>query len=149
MTLDEAIAHCLEVAENCEEQAKQCDSGDRYERHVMHENAKCATKYRQLAEWLTELKDLRDENKVLMRECDRLIKEKGALLKQHEQIAEYKQLLKAAVEDLEKIASVDECSFPYCDNRCPFECVGQCEEKHWKHQAEALALIGEDGDTNG
>lgn len=32
---------------------------------------------RQLAEWLTELKDLREENKVLMQECDRLIKEKA------------------------------------------------------------------------
>lgn len=41
MTLNEAIAHYLEAAENCEEQAKQCDSDDRYERHVMHENAKC------------------------------------------------------------------------------------------------------------
>ena len=39
-----------------------------------------AADYRQLAEWLTELKDLREENKVLMQECDRLIKEKGGLL---------------------------------------------------------------------
>lgn len=57
MTLDEAIAHAIEVAENCEEQAKQCDSDDRYERHVMHENAKCAADHRQLAEWLRELKE--------------------------------------------------------------------------------------------
>lgn len=59
----------------------------------------------------------------------------------YEELKEAKRLLKAAVEDLEKIASVDECSFPYCDNRCPFECVGQCEEKHWKHKDEALKLI--------
>jgi hypothetical protein len=49
-----------------------------------------------------------------------------------------------AVEDLEKIAAVDECSFPYCDSRCPFECIGQCEEKHWKHLDEALKLIGDE-----
>ena len=84
MTLDEAIKHCLEVAENCEEQANQCDSDDRYERHVMHENAKCAAEHRQLAEWLRELKDLREENKVLISECDRLIKEKGELLRRAE-----------------------------------------------------------------
>lgn len=39
-----------------------------------------AEHYEQLAEWLTELKDLREENKVLTSECDRLIKEKGELL---------------------------------------------------------------------
>jgi hypothetical protein len=53
------------------------------------------------------------------------------------------RLLKMAVEDLEKIAAVDECSFPYCDSRCPFECIGQCEGKHWKHLDEALKLIGD------
>ena len=60
------------------------------------------------------------------------------------ELKEAKRLLKLAVEDLEKIAAVDECSFPYCDSRCPFECMGQCEEKHWKHTDEALKLIGGD-----
>lgn len=40
----------------------------------------CAADHRQLAAWLTELKELREENKVLISECDRLIKEKGELL---------------------------------------------------------------------
>ena len=44
MTLDEAIKHCEEVAEN-----------------VMHENAECAAEHRQLAEWLRELKELRED----------------------------------------------------------------------------------------
>ena len=66
MTLNEAIQHCLEVAENCEEQAKQCDSDDRYERHVMHENAECATEHRQLAEWLKELKEAKRLLKAAM-----------------------------------------------------------------------------------
>lgn len=40
-----------------------------------------AEHYEQLVEWLTELKNLREENKVLTSECDRLIKEKGELLR--------------------------------------------------------------------
>lgn len=86
LTLDEAIKHCLEVAENCEEQEKQCDSDDRYERHVMHENAKCATEQRQLAEWLTELTELRG------------LKTDYVFFK-----AEAKKLLKAAVGDFNEI----------------------------------------------
>lgn len=33
---------------------------------------------KQHIEWLKELKDLREENKVLIQKCDKLIKEKGA-----------------------------------------------------------------------
>ncbi len=35
---------------------------------------------RQIAHYSDELKDLQEENRVLMQECDRLIKEKGELL---------------------------------------------------------------------
>lgn len=41
----------------------------------------CKEEHEQLLEWLRELKDLREDNKVLISECDRLIKEKGELLK--------------------------------------------------------------------
>ena len=157
MTLDEAIKHCEEVAEQNETSAityKNCKEikANMYEKltaeKAENDCRECAADHRQLAKWLTELKDLREENKVLTSECDRLIKEKGKLLKKSERIGEYKRLLKAAVEDLEKIAAVDECSFPYCDSRCPFECVGQCENKHWKHRDEARSLIGEEGENN-
>lgn len=59
-----------------------------------------------------ELKDLREENKVLISECDRLIKEKGELLSKvsggdvlricqlEEQLEKAKELLKAAMEDM-------------------------------------------------
>ena len=44
LTLDEAIKHCLEVAEKYETQTEEwC--------------RECATDHRQLAEWLTELKE--------------------------------------------------------------------------------------------
>lgn len=61
MTIDEAISHALEVAESCEWQALQCDVTDAYENHVKGENEQCAADHRQLAEWLTELKEARTE----------------------------------------------------------------------------------------
>ena len=64
MTIEEAIAHAQQAADT---RTDLCD--------------KCRDEHRQLAEWFKELKDLREENKVLMQECDRLIKEKGELLK--------------------------------------------------------------------
>lgn len=57
MTIDEAIKHCEDIAESCEFEAGHCDKTDRYECHVMHELGKCAADHRQLAEWLTELKE--------------------------------------------------------------------------------------------
>jgi ElaB/YqjD/DUF883 family membrane-anchored ribosome-binding protein len=112
-----------------------------------------------------ELKDLREENKVLMQECDRLIKEKGELnelkekamsdiYRREARLREAKRLLKAAVEDIRHcMRSYDPCEV------CALleengECVAadddDCSEKYkWHYESEALALIGEDGDTNG
>ena len=75
--------------------------------------------------------------------CEQLISEK----------AEYKRLLKAAVDDVRYcMRSYDPCEV------CALleengECVAtdddDCSEKYkWRYEAEALALIGEDGDTN-
>ncbi len=80
--------------------------------------------------------------------CEQLISEK----------AEYKRLLKAAVKDLRYLEShtVDEegsCLISdrgeriLCSN-CPFNNGGKVDEKCvWNYEAEALALIGKDGDT--
>ena len=46
MTLDEAIKHCMDIAETQE----MCSNGK-----------KCAEEHRQLAEWLKELKQLREQ----------------------------------------------------------------------------------------
>ena len=58
MTLDEAIAHCLEVAEQNE--AKALRIGRQFEGTLLSREAKecreCAADHRQLAEWLRELK---------------------------------------------------------------------------------------------
>lgn len=102
LTLDEAIKHCLEVAEQNETQTEKI--GRQFIGSAMDKRAtdcrECAADHRQLAEWLKELKNLQEENKVLISECDRLIKEKGELLKKLEPITEYKRLLKIAVKDM-------------------------------------------------
>lgn len=66
MTLDEAIAHCLEVAEKNEISAityKNCKEikTNMYEKltaeKAENDCRECAADHRQLAEWLTELKE--------------------------------------------------------------------------------------------
>ena len=138
MTLDEAIKHCLEVAE---EQEKDADyHKEWHETYDEKDCRECAADHKQLAEWLTELKELREENKVLMHECDRLIKEKGELLKKvnndntpstHQleerlqteldnshcleiELKETKRLLRIAVKDLKAIGEFTNHFDSYC-----------------------------------
>lgn len=60
MTLDEAISHCEEVAEQKEQEAKEA--------HVLSgmDCLECASEHRQLAEWLRELKTHREIHDVLL-----------------------------------------------------------------------------------
>ena len=53
MTIDEAIAHAREVASRKFDDRVHCIS--------------CAEEHEQLAEWLEELKDYRDKNKMVVR----------------------------------------------------------------------------------
>lgn len=53
LTLDEAIKHCLEVAEKEEQFCVQDDRSCLFQKS----HAECAADHRQLAEWLTELKE--------------------------------------------------------------------------------------------
>ena len=164
MTLEEAIAHCIEVAEQNDKRAEYRPRMDYYDEITSAEECRqCAADHRQLAEWLEDYKLLRGEYyKCQLNSIDDYRREaarcRAAYFKlssdyshltirqtdTYQELQEAKRLLKLAVEDLEKIAAVDEYSFPYCDSRCPFECIGQCEEKHWKHTDEALKLIGGD-----
>lgn len=52
MTLDEAIKHCLDIADG---QDKCADIS--VSEHAKERISKCAADHRQLAEWLTELKE--------------------------------------------------------------------------------------------
>ena len=110
----------------------------------------------ELTALLEELKELREENKVLISECDRLIKEKGELLSKvsggdvlricqlEEQLEKAKRLLKAAVEDM------NDNEICYDINACivctKSNCIS-CDTFHWRYTDEALKLIG--GSKNG
>lgn len=63
---------------------------------------------------------------------------------------ELRRALELAVTDLDKIAAVDDCVFPYCDDRCPFVAPsGYCvEAKQWKHRDEAWCILNNGGDSN-
>lgn len=58
MTIDEAIKHCLEVAENNEQFASGKWIGSEGEAN-RQECEQCAADHKQLAEWLQELKEAR------------------------------------------------------------------------------------------
>ena len=72
LSIDEAIAHAREVAEihrkdndNCKYKSQYgCkDCADYYSKPCIE----CAEEHEQLAEWLGELKDYRDKNKMVVR----------------------------------------------------------------------------------
>ena len=74
MTLDEAIKHCEEVAKRLENSCK---------RDWMGENDKrCASEHRQLAEWLKELKMLKEYKKL----ADELMEEHTKAIKLRDEI---------------------------------------------------------------
>lgn len=111
-----------------------------------------------------ELKDLREENKVLISECDRLIKEKGELLSKvsggdvlricqlEEQLEKAKQLLKAAVEDNKRVLREnfgDICQFCKHGSNPTAQCCKPhngsgswcCENAEWRYADEAERLL--------
>lgn len=134
MKLEEAIKHCLEVAEKNDGEAEVYDllaknHNNPYEKltasRFYADCAECAADHRQLAEWLRELK-------------------------------EAKRLLKAAVDAIYELLDCGAtCSGRYCDKYCVYSCetcplneaegMTTCDEwRKWKHADEALALIGEE-----
>lgn len=60
MTLDEAIEHCHEKAAELDVKAMCIEEA--YQTTEQAECEKCATDHRQLAEWLTELKEYREDD---------------------------------------------------------------------------------------
>lgn len=88
-----------------------------------------------------ENEELKQENTVVLRRTDRLCNEN----------VELKRLLKAAVEDfnilgIELDSNCELCGFRIGCEECPLYRAGiNC--RCWNKQSEALALIGEGGDT--
>lgn len=134
MTINEAIAHAMKVAEQNDTQAEKWREEGDEELGKTTACRECAADYRQLAEWLIELKDLREENKMLISECDRLIKEKGELLSKvsggdvlricqlEEQLEKAKRLLKVAVEQMSEVGDVCDCIH---SQNCPLDECGK------------------------
>ena len=123
LTLEDAISHCLEVAEQNETQADKI--GRQFIGSAMDKRAtdcrECAADHRQLAEWLTELK-------------------------------EAKRLLKAAVEDLNAtVAEVyngglicECCKWESQIDGCCCPDDGGCDVAYrWRYADEALRLISD------
>ena len=79
MTIDEAIRHCLEVAEQNETQAEKWQEEGGEEWGKTTACRECAAEHRQLAEWLTELKELKNSIGAVklsnMKEALKLIRE--------------------------------------------------------------------------
>jgi hypothetical protein len=74
MTIDEAIKHCEEVAEEQDKLCKRYDDASGYSRShneaIRTTDAKrckeCAAEHRRLAEWLKELKERREIQDILL-----------------------------------------------------------------------------------
>ena len=67
MTIDEAISHAREVAEIHRNNDKLNKTLGKRSPYYNTDCIKCAKEHEQLAEWLKELKDYRDKNKMVVR----------------------------------------------------------------------------------
>ena len=85
MTLDEAIKHAEEVAEENQSIVDSCD----YYGENMIKCEKCAEEHRQLAEWLKDYKVKEEINQSLLYENERLIKSVQEIKAEIENMTEY------------------------------------------------------------
>ena len=139
MTIDEAIRHCEEKAAELDVKAMCVEEA--YQTTEQQNCEQCAAEHRQIAEWLTDYKELKNSigavKLELLKEAQAELEKRGKML--HDTIAELeeaKRLLKAAVKDINFYV---DCYEAHCDECC-------CDHDnhcHWKHEAEALKLIGE------
>lgn len=150
MTIDEAIQY----AENLGTEEENKIDYDKDSPHMIICRKNTIKDYRQLAEWLKELKELRS----IIDACNILAVDVFAVEKLCKELKEAKRLLKAAVEDIvwlneHTVDGEGQCLIETATDMetclaCPLN-VNNSHVCGWKHQVEALALIGEDGDTNG
>lgn len=118
LTLDEAIKHCLEVAEEQSRLYSLCPCPCDGTKNCMSLKngkdmgcTKCAAEHRQLAEWLMELKEARQ---YLMEAVDGF---------------------KALGKELD-----EKCELNLDCSKCPLNNGGNC--RAWKHTKAVMKLIG-------
>lgn len=140
LTLEEAISHCLEVANSKEMEAEfETDYVCYFMTDKEREECKeCATDHRQLAEWLTELKQWRrvygvcPSYEMCIPEC-----KEGY----NAQIAEYKRLLKAATGIIKDV----DCNEDYLCDECEYR--AKCDggfSFYWRYANEAKNLLNDE-----
>lgn len=150
LTLDEAIKHCEEVAEEQSRLYSLCPCPcDGTTDCTSLKNGKdmgctkCAADHRQLAEWLKELKSLRKKAEHLTEWNRKLIDYKNKIIckwgKSQEELQEAKRLLKTAVEDFSNMYDhIFDCD-GMCDT-CPLHGERDYCLK-WRYADETLKLI--------
>ena len=136
MTLEETIKNLTEESNKCEKWAHNQVRMDYYsEEESAQELYQRASQYRQLAEWLIELKGEQNKQQELMKE-----------------LQEVKQLLKRAVEDLNvTVAEVYNgglvckcCKWKSQIDGCCCPGDGGCDVAYrWRYADEVLVLIKE------
>ena len=158
MTLDEAIKHCEEVAEKQENNAKGCNSFDEWTETEYYDKEKClqcAADHRQLAEWLTDYKELRNSlGAVKLKDMKDAVKLLQELSNENDQLAlrlgEAIRLLKFALEDFKAVnsnmltcryckhydAGIDDCGLSDDDSACEDICG-------WRYADEVNKLLGD------
>lgn len=123
LDIDSAIKHCLEVAEEQERKAQFMGRQFVGTALAYYQNKcfECVAEHRQLAEWLTELKDLREENEQL------------------------KRILKVAISNIYKKCSCENSDCDICETEtaCDYD-----NRFTWKLEKEAFDLIYKRGDKN-
>jgi len=120
MTLDEAIRHAEEVAEEQEKAAKEwhesqvrkCELIPFAEMDYTHENEckKCAEEHRQLAEWLRELRRLKEQEPILDKiraEIDQYLFQNEFGLEYRKEVSQIVDKYKAEGSDKEENADSD------------------------------------------
>ena len=96
MTLDEVIKHCEEVVDLCEDSVSKYDMTDALESHFACQDGECAEEHRQLAEWLRELKRLKEQEP-----CEDAISRQAVL-----DVIEREEFKGDAISEIEKLSSV-------------------------------------------
>ena len=149
MTIDEAIKHCEEVADANDQGLYDAIAlgGQNPTQEEIAVCEQCAADHRQLAEWLRELQQWRrvygvcPSYEMCIPEC-----REGY----NAQIAEYKRLLRLAVDDFDLYGSLKDLKYGeriknprYRDFKRIFDIL----DNTWRYADEATELLNKEGDT--
>ncbi|MBP5379126.1 MAG: hypothetical protein J6Y64_06265 [Ruminococcus sp.] len=153
MTIDEAIKHCEEVAEVNENIADNCDMDNWMNKAGCEERA---SDYRQIADWLRELQELREKHWDECRQIahydndlKEVIKLTGTTIETALENLDAKDMIRVlatylydAIDGFRALGKYldDHCKIDLDCDKCPLQNGGNC--RSWKHTKAVLKLIG-------